>query len=67
MVLDGEKNEALRILLQEGLICFLRPDSRGNVRLLDFLYLLLGEVRNADDGLVAVLLVRRREINLLYW
>jgi len=67
MVLDGEENEALGVLLQNGLIRLLRLDGRcDRVELLLDLILLL-EIRNADDGLVSVLFVGRREVELLCW
>jgi hypothetical protein len=55
MVLDGEKNEALRVLLQKRLVCLLGSDGRGDRSLLDFICFYFFEVRNADDGLVTIL------------
>jgi hypothetical protein len=61
VVLDGEENEALRVFLQERLVCLLRFDGWcDSVHLLfDLIYFVFFEVRNADDGPVSVLLVCR--------
>jgi hypothetical protein len=66
VVLDGEQDESLGVLLEQGLVCLLRLDGRrdvglavGRVDLLDV------KVWDADNGLVDVLLVRRREVELL--
>lgn len=69
VVLDGEENEALGVLLQDGLVGLLRLDGRCNRvnLLLDLVGDIVLELRNADDGLVCVLLVCRREVNLLDW
>ena len=69
MVLDGEENETVGVFLEDRLVCLLRLDGRCNrVELLVHLvHFLCGEVWDADDGLVGVLLVCRREVDLLCW
>lgn len=64
MVLDGKKDETLRVLLEKRLVCFLGSDCGCDRRLGDD-HLLLWEIWNADNGLVDVLLVCRREVELL--
>lgn len=66
MVLDGEKDESLRVLLEEGLVGLLGPEARGGSGLLDLLDL-------GDDGLDlldgsdvgVVLLISDVEVELL--
>lgn len=66
VVLDGEENEAVGVFLQERLVGLLRLDGRcDSVHLLVDLVDLLLEVRNADNGLVTIFLVCRREVDLL--
>jgi hypothetical protein len=64
VVLDREEHETLRILLQQGLVCLLRFYRRGSGglcgRVLD-----VGKLWDANNGLVDVLLVFRREVELL--
>lgn len=55
MVLDGEKNEALSVLLEQWLVCLLRLDSGRDRWLCD--RLLFWQIGNADDGHENVLLV----------
>jgi hypothetical protein len=64
MVLDGEENEASRVLLKEGLLGLLLFDGRRDGRL-DFLDVILEVIWDADDGLESVLLLRWREVELL--
>lgn len=56
MVLDGEKNEAVGVLLKQGLVCLLLLDSGRNTSLC--YRLLLRKVWNADDGPENIFLVR---------
>lgn len=65
VVLDGEKHKALSILLKERLVGLLGLDCRCDAELLVRRVLLLWQVWNADDGLVNIFLVRRREVKLL--
>jgi hypothetical protein len=64
MVLDGEQDEASRVLLEEGLLSLLFLD-RGRDSRLNLLEVILEVIWNADDGLESVLLLRRREVKLL--
>jgi hypothetical protein len=69
VVLDGEENEAVGVLLQDrlaGLLGLNGGCDRVNL-LLDLIGGIILELRNADDGLVCVLFVCRREVDLLYW
>jgi len=66
VVLDGEKDESLRVLLEEGLVGLLGPEARSGSGLLDLLDL-------GDDGLDlldgsdvgVVLLISDVEVELL--
>jgi hypothetical protein len=69
VVLDGKEDEAVGVLLQDRLAGLLRLDGRCNrvKLLLDLIGGIILEIGNAHDGLVCVLLVCRREVDLLYW
>jgi hypothetical protein len=56
MVLDGEKNEAVGVLLEERLVCLFLLDCGRDTSLC--YRLLLRKVWNADDGPENIFLVR---------
>lgn len=66
MVLDGEQDEAVGVLLEEGLVGLLGLDAGGHgaLRLLNLLSLDEGGVQG-DGGVGVVLLVGDAEVKLL--
>ena len=56
VVLDGEKDKASRVLLEEGLVCLLSLDRRSDGWLC-VVHLGIKVIWNADNGLESVLLV----------
>ena len=56
MVLDGEKNEAVGVLLEQRLVCLFLLDCGRDTSLC--YRLLLRKVWNSDDGPENILLVR---------
>jgi hypothetical protein len=70
VVLDWEEDKALRILLEQWLICLFALDGRSNARLLirrRVFFIVEHWDANDGDGDLTVLLVGSSEINLLRW